>query len=96
MVGNGGRQCHAANTLASKKLAKEASWIASVRSGTLTFEDYIKTQIDLRSEVSVKLGTKADGSSASLMTWSDKSEGTHFWDVAGDTIKHLAFVGSDD
>ncbi len=61
----------------------------------MTLEDYIMTQIELRAEVTVKLGRAQDGSSASLMTYSDKAEGTHFWDVSGETVKHIAFVGND-
>lgn len=60
----------------------------------VTFEDYIRIQIDLRAAVRVSLGLAQDRSSASLMTWSDKAEGTHFWDVSGNTVKHIAFVGS--
>lgn len=61
----------------------------------MTLEYYIRTQLDLGAEVSVKLGHAVDGSSASLMTYSDKAEGTHFWDVSGETVKHIAFVGND-
>jgi hypothetical protein len=61
----------------------------------MTLEDYIMTQIELRAEVTVKLGRAQDGSSASFMTYSDKSQGTHFWDVSGETVKHIAFVGND-
>jgi len=62
----------------------------------MSFEDYLRTQIDLRSEIKVRIGLASDNSSASLMTWSDKTEGTHFWDVKGDRIEHMAFVGDDD
>ena len=61
----------------------------------MTFEDYIRSQIELRSRVSVRLGYAKDGNTASIMTWSDKSEGTHFWDVEDDTVKHIAFVGDE-
>jgi hypothetical protein len=37
-----------------------------------------------------------DGSSASLITWSNKSAGTHFRAVSGDTTKHLTFVEGED
>ena len=62
----------------------------------MTFEAWIRTQIDLRAEVSVRLGHSADGAEASLMTWSDKVDGTHFWRVSGNSIEHMAFVGTDD
>lgn len=62
----------------------------------MTLEDYIHAQLELRADITVKLGRAQDGSSASLMTWSNKSEGTHFWDVSGETVKHLAFVGNDE
>lgn len=62
----------------------------------LTFEDYLRAQLDLRADISVKLGYAQDGSSASLMTWSNKSSGTHFWDISGNEAKHLAFVGEED
>jgi len=61
----------------------------------MTFEDYIRTQIELRSQVSVRLGLAKDGNTASIMTWSDKSEGTHFWDVEGDQVKHIAYMGNE-
>lgn len=61
----------------------------------MTFEDYIRTQIELRSKISVRLGFAKDGKTASIMTWSDKSEGTHFWDVEGDTVKHIAYLGDE-
>lgn len=61
----------------------------------VTFEDYIRTQSELRATVSVRLGQAADGSHASIMTWSDKSDGTHFWRVDGDAVRLIQFVGSD-
>lgn len=60
----------------------------------MTFEDWIRIQIELRATVSVKLGQSQDGSHASLMTWSDKADGTHFWKVEADTVAHLQFVGN--
>ena len=45
---------------------------------SMTFEDYFRTQIDLRALVSVRLGLAQDGTTASLMTWSNKTEGTTF------------------
>lgn len=62
----------------------------------MTLEDYIHAQLELRADITVKLGHAEDGSAGSLMTWSNKSEGTHFWKVGGNTVKHLAFVGNDD
>lgn len=61
----------------------------------MTLEDYIHAQLELRADITVKLGCAQDGSSASLMTWSNTSRGTHFWDVSGNAVKHLAYVGSD-
>ena len=61
----------------------------------VTFEDYIRTQSELRATVSLRLGQAADGSHASIMTWSDKAEGTHFWRVDGDVVKLIQFVGND-
>lgn len=58
----------------------------------MTLEDCINAQIELGGEVSVRLGRSQDRASASLMTWSDKADGTHFWDVAGNTVTHLGFV----
>lgn len=62
----------------------------------MKLEDYVRAQIELRAEITVKLGHAQDGSSASLMTQSSKSEGTHFWDVSGEMVKHIAFVGNED
>ena len=61
----------------------------------MTFEDWLRTQIDLRAIVSVRLGQASDASHASIMTWSDKTEGTHFWKVEGDRVSHLQFVGNE-
>ncbi len=61
----------------------------------MTFEDWVRTQSDLRADVFVRLGKAADDSHASIMTWSDKAEGTHFWKVEGDRVSHLQFVGND-
>jgi len=61
----------------------------------MTFEDYFRTQIDLRALVSVRLGLAQDGTTASLMTWSNKTEGTYFWDVEGDAVKYVEFIGKD-
>lgn len=61
----------------------------------MTFEDWLRTQIDLRANVSVRLGQAADGSHASFMSWGDKTEGTHFWKVEGDRVSHIQFVGND-
>jgi len=57
-----------------------------------TFEDYIVGLITSRSKLSVSMGLAKDGTSASLMTWSDKDSTTHFWDVSGDTVK---LIGKD-
>jgi hypothetical protein len=62
----------------------------------MTFEDYIRTQIDLRALVSVRLGLAEDGTTASLMTWSNKSDGTCFWDVEGDRVTFIDFIGKDE
>lgn len=62
----------------------------------MNFETYLRTQLDLRSEIKVRIGIASDNSSASIMTWSDKSEGTHFWDVSGDQVVHVALVGNGD
>ena len=61
----------------------------------MQFEDWIRTQIEARAEVAVKLGMAQDQSCASIMTWSDKTSGTHFWKVEGDQVSHLQFVGND-
>ena len=56
----------------------------------MTFEDFVRTQLELRANVT--LGRAGDGSSASIITWSDKLEGVHVWDVEGDMVTHLAYV----
>ena len=61
----------------------------------MIFEDWLRTQIDLRATVSVRLGQAQDGSHASIMTWSDKTDGTNFWKVEGDKVSHIQFVGND-
>ena len=61
----------------------------------MTFEEWTRTQIDLRAVISVKLGQGDDGSCTSLMTWSDKKSGTWFWDVRGDRVSLTAFVGDE-
>lgn len=61
----------------------------------MTFEEWIRIQSELRATVSVRLGQAADGSHASIMTWSDKTEGTHFWKVSGGDVEHIQFVGGD-
>lgn len=62
----------------------------------MTFADYIAVQFNARAVVSVRVGMDESRQHASLMTWSDKTPGTHFWMVEGDSIKHEAFVGSED
>jgi hypothetical protein len=52
-------------------------------------EDYIHAQLEVRADTSVKIGRAQAGTSASLVTWSIKSEGTHFSDVSGDNVKHI-------
>lgn len=61
----------------------------------MTFEDWIRAQIEARAKVSVSLGQAQDGSHASLMTWSDRIAGTHFWRVEADRITHIAFCGNE-
>lgn len=62
----------------------------------MTFEAWIMIQIEARATVAVRLGQAQDGTHASLMTWSDKTPGTHFWKVYGNTVAHLQFVGDED
>lgn len=62
----------------------------------MRFEDWIRTQAEARSDVTVKLGMAQDNSHASIMTWSDKTPGTHFWKVEGNCVSHIQFVGNDD
>jgi hypothetical protein len=61
----------------------------------MTFEDWLRTQIEARAEISVRLGMAGDQSHASIMTWSDKTAGTHFWKVEGDHVSHLQFIGEE-
>lgn len=61
-----------------------------------SFEDYIRAQCDARAAVSVTLGVAADGSEASIMTSSDKTQGTYFWKINGSEITMLGFIGDDD
>lgn len=61
----------------------------------MTFEDWIRTQIDARAAVSMRLGQSEDGASASLMTWSDKRPGTWFWDVRGGHVALIEFIGDE-
>lgn len=63
---------------------------------SVSFEDYIRTQRESRAEVSIKLGAAADGSEASIMTYSDKTPGAYFWSISGNEITMIAFVGDDD
>jgi hypothetical protein len=56
----------------------------------MTFEDFVRTQLELRANVT--LGRAMDSSSASIITWSDKLSGIHVWNVEGDVITHLAYV----
>ena len=62
----------------------------------MSFEDWIRTQAEIRAEVSIRLGMAEDQSHASIMTWSDKTPGTHFWKVEGERVTHLQFVGDGD
>lgn len=61
----------------------------------MTFEDWIRTQIDARAAVSMRLGQSQDGTSASIMTWSDKRPGTWFWDVQGERVTLIEFMDAD-
>ncbi len=66
----------------------------------MTFEDYIKTRLELRAEISLKIGKSqelgSDKLGSSIMTWDNKSDGTWFWGIDGDCVKLVQFVGSDD
>jgi hypothetical protein len=61
----------------------------------MSFEDWIRTQTEVRAVVSVRLGLADDGSHASLMTWSDKVRGTWFWAVDGNETTLVQFVGDE-
>ena len=61
----------------------------------MTIEDWIRIQIDARAVVSVRLGQRDDGTSASMMTWSDQRPGTWFWDVQGDRVTLLEFMNAE-
>lgn len=61
----------------------------------MTIEDWIRSQIDLRANISARLGQAQDGTSASLMTWSDKKSGTWFWDVKGESVRLIEFMGEE-
>lgn len=61
----------------------------------MQFEAWIRTQIEARAEVSVRLGFAQDQSHASLMCWSDTTPGTYFWKVEGDYVSLIQFVGND-
>ena len=61
----------------------------------MTIEEWVRTQIDLRATVSIRLGQSQDGTSASLMTWSDKRRGTWFWDVLGDRVRLIEFIDDE-
>lgn len=58
----------------------------------MTLEAWIRTQIEARACVSMSLGQAQDGTSASMMTWSDKRFGTWFWDVVGERVTLIEFV----
>ncbi len=61
----------------------------------MTFEDWIRDEIEARATVTVSLGQARDGSHALLMTRSDKIDGTHFWRIEADRITHIAFVADE-
>ena len=61
----------------------------------MKFSDWVLTQLELRAEVSVRLG-KADDGTASIMTWSDKTPGVWFWDVVDDRVAMVQFIGVDE
>ena len=56
----------------------------------MTFEDYIRAQIEKGARLSVKMGLEKHGPGVSIMTWTDKDHATSFWDVSGDTVKLIA------
>lgn len=62
----------------------------------MTFEEWLRTQIELRAEPSIRLGQSQDGTEASFMSWSDKSDGTWFWRVVGPTVELIQYISSDD
>lgn len=62
---------------------------------SMTLEDWIRGQIELRASCSISLGQAQDGSSASMMTWSDKKPGTWFWDVQGERVTLIEFIDAD-
>lgn len=61
----------------------------------MTFEEWIRTQIEERACVSMRLGQSQDGKSASIMTWSDKRLGTWFWNVRDELVTLIEFVTAD-
>jgi hypothetical protein len=62
----------------------------------VTLSDYILAQIDAGATVSVRLGREKNGNAASLMTWSDRTSGTYFWRVEGNTTKLMGFMGENE
>ena len=62
----------------------------------MLFEDWIRTQLELRATPEVRLGQSQDGTEVTFMSWSDKSEGTHFWRVVGGSVEHMTYLGSDE
>ncbi len=62
----------------------------------MLFEDWIRTQLELRATPEIRLGQSRDGSEVTFMTWSDKTEGTHFWRVVGNSVERMAYLGSDE
>jgi hypothetical protein len=61
----------------------------------LSFEDYLRVQLELGASISLGMGSAADGS-PSIVTFSDKIEGAHFWAVAGNAISHLGYMKDYD
>jgi hypothetical protein len=60
-----------------------------------TFEDYIRTRLEARAVVQMRVGQSEDRSEASFFTWDDKIDGTYFWRVTGNTVELIQFVGSE-
>jgi len=61
----------------------------------MTFEAWIRSQLELRAAVSMRLGQSQDGASASIMTWSDKKPGTWFWDVRDELVTLIEFMDAE-
>lgn len=61
----------------------------------MTFEAWVRSQIELRAVVSMRLGQSQNGQSASIMTWSDKAPGTWFWDVHDELVTLIEFMDAE-